>query len=160
MKDVNIYIYTEYSGSMKSGTGKYHVILETTIKDLKGNEIPWTNEDGKNKNPIMGFVGNTTKNRLDLIALKEALSHMTQKSRITIYTTSEYIAGAFIQGWPFKWAGNGYKRKGKTIKHADLWKNIIEQVEKHDVTFIPVKSTSYMRAQAIELRNFEEKGEK
>lgn len=157
MKDVNIYIYTKYYGSLKSGTGIYHVILETTIKDCDGNEIPWTNMDGEKKIPIVGCKTNITKNRLDLIALNEALSHMRKKNRLTIYTTSDYIAGAFAQGWPDKWAKNDFKKKDKPIKHADLWKSIMEQIEKHDVTVIKADSTPYMKAQAVELKNFREK---
>lgn len=157
MKDVNIYIYTEYSGSLKSGTGIYHVILETTIKDCDGNEITWTNMDGEKKIPIMGCKTDITKNRLELIALNEALSHMRSRNRITIYTTSDYIAGALIQGWPDKWAGNDFKKKGKPIKHADLWKSIMEQMKSHDVTVIKADRTPYMKTQAVDLRKFKEK---
>ena len=157
MKDVNIYIYTEYTGNMKSGTGKYHVILETTIQDKKGKTIPWTNVDGRNPKPIIGFEDNITKNRLELLALKESLEHMVKPSRIIIHTSSEYVVNAFIQGWPDKWAKNGFKSGKKEIKHADLWRKVIEQTEQHDVTFMKAATTPYMKAQALELKNFKGK---
>lgn len=153
MKDVNIYIYTEYEGSLKSGTGKYHVILETTIQDQKGKTIPWTNMDGKNPIPIMGAVENITKNRLELLALDSALSYLNKRSaRVIIHTASEYITGAFAQDWTDKWERNNYKSKGKAIKHADLWKSIIEKVNKYDVTFMQSAATSYTKMQENELK--------
>lgn len=156
MKDVNIYIYTEYSGSLKSGSGKYHVILETAIEDKNGNTIPYTNEDGKTPKPVMGMVKDTTKNRLELLALKEALSHMTKPSRIIIHTASEYITGAFINGWPEAWESQGYRRKGKPVKHADLWKSIIELSKEHDMTFLLSKQTAYTKIQAMALKKIKE----
>lgn len=156
MKDVNIYIYTEYSGSLKSGLGKYHVILETTIEDGNGNIIPYTNEDKEHPEPVMGMVKSITKNRLDLIALKEALSHMTKPSRITIHMASEYITNAFMNDWPEVWANHGYKRKGKPIKHADLWENIMELSKEHDITFLSEKSTTYTKIQTMALKKIKE----
>lgn len=103
MKDVNIYIYTEYSGSLKSGTGKYHVILETMIT-VDGEEVPWTTPD-------IDILEDVTRNRLELIALDKALSHMTKPSRITVYTSSDFITGAFAQDWPEKWLQNEISRK-------------------------------------------------
>jgi ribonuclease HI len=152
MKDVNIYICTEYSGSLKSGTGMCHVILETMVKTKKGDE-PATLKEIKTFEDI-------TKNRLELLAIDMALSHLSKRSRITIYTASDYITGAFMQGWPDKWASNDFKKKNMPIKHADLWKSIMEQIKSHDVTVIKADSTTYMKAQAVELRNFKEKSNK
>lgn len=151
MKDVNIYIYTEYSGSMKSGTGKYHVMLETEINDSLGNLILWTNEDSRypeqKQKPIMGCILNITRNKLELVALDEALNHMITPSRIHIYTSSDYIVGAFAQGWPEKWKRNNFQRKGKRIKHAELWKSIIEKIEKHEYSFNKSNRTTYTMIQ-------------
>lgn len=149
MKDVNIYIYTEYSGSLKSGIGKYHVVLETIVKTNKGEE-PATLKD-------MDVLEDITKNRLELLAVDKALSHLSKRSRVIIHTASEYVTGAFIQGWPDKWKSNGFKTKGKPIKHADIWERVVEQVEKHDIAFMKSEKTSYSRAQEIELKNFKEK---
>lgn len=149
MKDVNIYIYTEYTGSLKSGTGKYHVILETMVT-VDGKEIPWTTPD-------IDVLEDITRNRLELVALDKALSHMTKPSRITVYTSSDFITGAFAQDWPEKWQQNDFKKKGKPIKHADLWKSIMEQMEQHDITFMKATTTPYMKVQASELKNFKEK---
>lgn len=156
MKDVRICVHTEYTGSLKSGIGKYHVFLETDIEDKEGNIIPYTNEDGEHSKPIMGIVKGVTKNRLDLLALKEALSHMTKKSRITIHTASEYITNAFLNGWPEAWESQGYKRNGKPVKHADLWQSIMELSREHDITYLYAKKTSYTKIQAMALKKIKE----
>lgn len=149
MKDVNIYIYTEYSGNLKSGTGKYHVILEILAKTKKGEEPATVKE--------MDVIKDITKNRVELLAIVKALNHMTKSSRIIVHTTSEYVVNAFIQGWPDKWARNGFKSGKKEIKHADLWKSVVEQTEKHDITFMKAMTTPYMKAQALELKKFKGK---
>lgn len=148
MKDVNIYIYTEYTGSLKSGTGKYHVILETMVKTNKGEELATLKD--------LGVCEDITKNRLELLAVDKALSHLSKKSRVIIHTTSDYVVGAFMQSWPDKWARNDYKTKGKPIKHVDLWKSVMDQVEQYDITFMKATTTPYMKAQASELKNFKE----
>lgn len=149
MKDVNIYIYTEYTGNLKSGTGKYHVILESLVK-TKDGEKPATLKE-------MDILENITRNRLELQAAVKGLSHLKVKSRVIIHTTSDYVVGIFTQECLKKWKRNGYKTKGKSVKHADLWKSIAEQMENHDITFAKALTTPYMRAQAVELRNFKKK---
>ena len=146
MKDVNIYIYTEYTGSLKSGTGKYHVILETMVM-AKGQEELYTSKD-------KGIIEEVTRNRLELVALDKALSRMTKPSHITVYTSSDFITSAFVQNWPDKWRKSNFEKKGKPIKHADLWKRILEQIEKHDVVFVHSTHTEYTKAQESELKNY------
>lgn len=152
MWDVNIYIHTEYSGNLKSGSGKYHVILETMVKDRRGEFIPYTNLDNENAEPVQGMLENITKNRLELTALSEALSRMDKPSRITVYTASEYITNAFQNNWPEEWEKNGYKRKDKPIKHSDLWADIMGKKKTHDITFVKRESTSYSKVQAMALK--------
>lgn len=149
MKDINVYIYTEYTGSLKSGTGKYHFILESYVKTKTG-EKPATLKD-------CAICEDITRNKLELLAVKNALSRITEKSRVTIYTSSEYITGIIAMHCLEKWNVSGYRTKGKPVKHADLWKSIAAYMEQHDITFIKSASTSYSKAQAIELRNYQKK---
>lgn len=146
MKDVNIYIYTEFCGNLKSGVGKYHVVLETMVKTNKGEELATLKD--------MDVCESITKNRLELVAVDKALSHLSKKSRVIVHITSDYIVGAFMQDWPEKWARNDYKTRGKQIKHADLWKNVVEQTAQHNITFMKAATTPYMKVQALELKNF------
>ena len=144
MKDVNIYIYTQFHGSLSNGSGKAHVIWETMIKDEKGKEIPFT------KKRQFEFK-DVTKNKLELLALKEALLKMRKKSRITIYMDSQYVVSAISNGWLDTWAESGFIKKGKAIKHADLWRDIETEIEKHEVLLIQGK-TEYTKIQEFELK--------
>ena len=146
MKEVSIYIYTQYKGSLSKGSGKYHIIWETMVKNNNGIEEPFTLK----KNAAFGEV---TKNRLDLLALKEAFDHMKEHCRITIYIDSQYITSAISNGWLDSWAASGFRKKGKEIKHADLWKEILMNMEKHEVLFIPGNKTEYSKIQEFELRD-------
>ncbi len=150
MKEVNIYIYTEHTGPLKSGSGKYHVILETMIMTKKGQE-PYTLS-------LSDVVKDITPNRLNLIALQQAVSHMKKPSRITIYTASEYIVNAFANDWTEKWAVNNYKVRGKAIKHADIWMDIMDKLKEHDITILYAKKTPYTECQRLELKQAFGKG--
>ncbi len=144
MNDVNIYIYTEYSGSLKSGAGKYHIVLESRIETVSG-KILYTILD-------QGACKGITKNRLELVAIDKALKHLKAAGKVTVYTASEYLTGAFKQGWPYKWQKNDYKRNNKPVAHADLWKNIMEKMEQYDITFVFSNTTTYTKWQATELK--------
>lgn len=145
MKEVNIYIYTKYKGSLSKGSGKYHIIWETMIK-RNGKEEPFTLK----KNATFE---NLTRNRLDLLALQEAFSHMKERCRIVIYIDSQYITSAISNGWLDSWAASGFRKKGKEIKHADLWKGILTNMEKHEVLFLPGNKTEYSKLQEFELKD-------
>ena len=146
MKEVSIYIYTQYKGSLSMGSGKYHIIWETMVKNNRDIEVPKTLG-----HPYV--VNNVTKNRLELLALKEAFDHMKERCRITIYIDSQYITSAISNGWLDSWAASGFRKKGKEIKHADLWKEILTNMEKHDVLFLPGNKTEYSKLQEFELKD-------
>lgn len=145
MKDVNIYIHTEYQGSLSKGSGKWHVILECMVKTNRGKEEPATVKE-------MGFESEITKNRLELTALEKALKHLTGKNRVTIYTASDYITSA-LNGWLDKWAGEGFCSKKRPVKHADLWQSVYGIIEQHNITVIKATKTSYTAVQSHELRD-------
>lgn len=144
MKEVNIYIYTEHTGSLKSGSGKYHVVLETTVKTKKGT-APATYK-------LFDFCQEITPNKLELTAFSMAVAHIKEPCRISVYTASEYIVNAFANGWPEKWEANNYKTRGKAIKHADMWMDIMEKIKEHDITILYAKKTPYTECQRIELK--------
>lgn len=90
MKDVNIYICTEYAGSLRSGTGKYHVILEYMAKTPRGEEPATLKE--------IAICEDITRNRLELLALVRGMERLTVPCRICIHTASEYVTGHFTTG--------------------------------------------------------------
>jgi hypothetical protein len=44
-----------------------------------------------------------------------------------------------MQGWVKRWQANGWKRKTQQIKNVDLWVQLLDLCEQHDVEFIWVQ---------------------
>lgn len=149
MKDVNIYIYTEYTGSLRSGTGKYHVILEYMAKTTRGEEPATLKEKA--------ICEDITRNRLELLALVRGLERLTVPCKVCIHTTSEYITGVFHNGWIEKWVQNNFCSKNKSVRHSDLWQNVAEKMKAHEIRVVKENRTPYTGAQRTELKNFKEK---
>ena len=83
----------------------------------------WTaiiNEDGKIKK-ISGSEKNTTNNRMELLAPINALKKTNAKSKITIYTDSQYVKLGITE-WINKWVINNWQTsKKEDVKNKDLW---------------------------------------
>jgi ribonuclease HI len=75
---------------------------------------------------ISGFENQTTNNRMELTAVREALhtiaDHSTRKVLpITVSTDSQYVQKGITE-WIHAWARNGWKTSAKKpVKNADLW---------------------------------------
>jgi ribonuclease HI len=74
----------------------------------------------------VGFEENTTNNRMELTAVREALVRLTTKPRsagapVTLHTDSQYVQKGITQ-WIHTWARNGWKTSGKKpVKNSELW---------------------------------------
>lgn len=108
MKNV-IEIYTDGACQPNPGQGGYGAVLKF---------------DGKIK-ITSGSIANTTNNRAELTAVKEALLMLCGKRNffnVIIYSDSKYIVDAISKNWIVKWQKNDFKNK----KNVDLWKSIIK----------------------------------
>lgn len=77
-------------------------------------------DNGKVKE-IRGHNDHTTNNRMELLAVIEALKNTSKEREITIYTDSKYVMEG-ITSWINKWKSNGWLTAGKkTVKNKDLW---------------------------------------
>ena len=67
----------------------------------------------------------TTNNRMELIAVIEALNHATSMNDdIQIYTDSSYVQKG-IQEWIHNWKKNGWRSSNKKpVKNQDLWQKL------------------------------------
>ncbi len=78
----------------------------------------------------------TTNNRMELLAVIRGLEALkSDKVPVDIYTDSKYVADAINKGWLVNWVKKGFKNK----KNPDLWKQLLPQLEKKNVTFHWVK---------------------
>lgn len=95
---------------------------------------------GERERVITGYEAQTTNNRMELLAVIEALAVMKEPVRATVRTDSAYITNAFNQKWIDDWVRRGWKTADKKpVKNRDLWERLIELTKKHAVDFVKVK---------------------
>ena len=116
-----IIIYTDGSALGNPGRGGYGAILMF----------------GEHKKEISGGFQHTTNNRMELIAVIEALKILKKDGlQITVYSDSQYLVKAVEQGWLNKWMKTNFKG-GK--KNSDLWRQYYTLSKKHNIKFVWVK---------------------
>ena len=82
----------------------------------------------------------TTNNRMELMAAIVALEKLRMPCSVTLYSDSKYLTDAYNEGWVFYWKDHGYRNKsGDPVKNVELWKRLVEQTDRHEVTFVWVK---------------------
>lgn len=90
--------------------------------------------DGEETRLCGGFA-RTTNNRMEITALLEALRSLDETCVVTVVTDSQYVSNSISKGWLAGWAKKGWKDKeGRTRLNADLWKLLLEQLQRHRVT--------------------------
>jgi ribonuclease HI len=122
MKTVEI--YTDGACSGNPGPGGYGAVLR-----YKGKE-----------KEISGGDKNTTNNRMELLAVIEALKLLKEPCNVELYSDSQYVCNAFNLGWVEKWkAKNWMRTKSEPVKNPDLWKELYSLCQTHNVTYNWVK---------------------
>lgn len=91
-----------------------------------------------------GSEYDTTNQRMELIAIREALKYAASirrpHDRIIIYSDSAYAINCYLQNWYIKWLNNGWiNSKGETVANRDLWMDIIPYFDNFWYTFSKVK---------------------
>ena len=100
-----IIIYTDGSCLTNPGNGGWAAIIS---------------QDGKIKK-ITGSEKNTTNNRMELLAPINALKQIDAKSKIEIFTDSQYVKLGITE-WINKWVSNNWQTaKKEDVKNKDLW---------------------------------------
>ncbi len=119
-----IEIYTDGSCLENPGNGGWAAII---------------NDDGKIEK-ISGSEKNTTNNRMELMAPIAALSKITKKKKVQIFTDSQYVKIG-ITNWIHNWIKNNWQTsKKEDVKNKDLWLNLYELTQSHDVEWHWVKA--------------------
>ena len=126
MKKVEI--YTDGACSGNPGPGGWAAIL-TYINNLgKKSEVE-----------VSGYEPKTTNNRMEMLAVINALKKLTHKCEIEIYTDSKYVIEG-ITKWIYNWKLTKFK-DGK-VKNIDLWVELDELRKMHEIKWIWVKGHS------------------
>jgi len=63
---------------------------------------------------------------------------LKESCAVDVYTDSQYVSKAITEGWLKKWKAAGFTKKGG-LKNAEMWKELDELLQKHQVTFHWVK---------------------
>ncbi len=64
------------------------------------------------------------------------LGRLKTKCSVTLYSDSKYLADSMQLGWAENWRAHAWRKKDRNvIANIDLWKQLLQQCEKHDVTF-------------------------
>ena len=96
-------------------------------------------KSGDHEKDIFGGDSQTTNNRMELMAVIEALKTLKNRSRIRLFIDSQYVKNG-INIWISNWKKNGWRTSNKkAVKNVDLWMQLDELVPNHDIEWIWVK---------------------
>ena len=119
-----IKIYTDGACSGNPGNGGWGAVL--LYKD--------------HEKKISGHQKDTTNNRMEMMAVIEALKAVKKsQADIIIYTDSKYVQNG-ITSWIHSWKKNGWKGSNKKpVKNVDLWQDLDLESSKHNIDWQWVK---------------------
>ncbi len=97
---------------------------------------------GATEKELFGGEANTTNNRMELMAVIQALTALTRPCEVMIHTDSQYVMKGMME-WIEGWKAKGWKTSAKQpVKNDDLWKTLDKLVAMHDVDWRWVKGHS------------------
>ena len=97
---------------------------------------------GDNEKELWGGEHNTTNNRMELTAAIEGWKALKRGSLVTLTTDSKYVRNGITQ-WITNWKNKGWRTANKQqVKNQDLWQQLDELSQYHDITWRWVKGHS------------------
>ena len=127
LKAGGILIYTDGGAIDNPGPGGYGVVLR-----YKGH-----------RKELSGGFRRTTNNRMELLACIEGLKALKRRCSVVLYSDSKYVVNGMTKGWAERWQSKGWKLSNEQdVKNADLWQQLIELCQQHDVHFRWVRGHS------------------
>ena len=97
---------------------------------------------GVHEKELYGGESATTNNRMEMMAVIEALESLKRTCTVAIYTDSRYVMDGMTQ-WIHKWKASGWKTAAKKpVKNADLWQRLDDAAIQHTIEWHWVKGHS------------------
>lgn len=121
-------IYSDWWARPNPGAGGYWVVMKYKwiIK-----EFSW-------------FEEYTTNNRMELTGAITGLEKLKTKSKVNLYTDSQYTINGIEKWWAKKWKENNWMRtKSEKVINADLWEKLLNITKQHEVKFNWVKGHNW-----------------
>ena len=123
-----LFAYTDGACSGNPGPGGWGVVMQA--KD--GERVVKERE-------LNGGAGDTTNNRMELMAAISALEALERASDITVVTDSVYVRDGVMK-WMHGWKRNGWRTAAKKpVKNEELWKRLDAAQAGHRVVWEWVK---------------------
>ena len=121
--DCIVEIYTDGACKGNPGAGGWGALLTS----------------GEHTRELYGGEAHTTNNRMELLAVIRALEALKRPCRARVHTDSKYVQLG-ISKWIHGWKKNGWRTADKKpVKNAELWKELDELAQRHDVAWMWVK---------------------
>jgi ribonuclease HI len=118
-KTIRVDIFTDGACSGNPGPGGWAAILRS----------------GKHEREISGGEAATTNNRMELLAVINALKALKQPSTVVVHTDSRYVMDGASK-WMKNWKKNGWKTADKKpVKNEELWRALDEALGAHAVSW-------------------------
>ena len=115
-----ITIHTDGACLGNPGPGGYGIVLQS----------------GTQRGELSGGYRLTTNNRMELMGPIKALQALNQPSHVVLHSDSRYVVDAVKKGWAKKWRANDWMRnKKEQAVNPDLWAQLLELLEEHEVEF-------------------------
>jgi ribonuclease HI len=116
-------IYTDGACSGNPGPGGWGALLRI----------------GDRERELFGGAAQTTNNRMELLAVIEALRALKRPVRARVHTDSQYVQKG-ISEWIHGWKRRGWLTAGRQpVKNVDLWQALDLEAARHKVEWFWVK---------------------
>lgn len=120
----NVVIYTDGACKGNPGPGGWGALLRSA--------------DGSEKELCGGELG-TTNNRMEMMAVIEALAALKRPCAVVLHIDSQYVLKGMTE-WLVGWKAKGWKTAAKQpVKNVDLWQRLDALVASHTIDWRWVK---------------------
>ena len=91
---------------------------------------------------LFGGEAHTTNNRMELTAVIRALEALKRRSTVRLHTDSKYVQQGITE-WIHGWKKRNWRTADKkAVKNEDLWKQLDELAQQHEIEWIWVRGHS------------------
>src|SRR3954468_3817867 len=90
---------------------------------------------GGHRREVSGGYRLTNNNRMEFMAAIAALNALKCPCAVTLYSDARYVVDGVMNGAMRRWRGLGWRRGGAAVPNSDLWDELLDLCERHEVTF-------------------------
>ena len=123
---MRVAIYTDGAAKGNPGKGGYGIVLLS----------------GKLRKELSKGFRLTTNNRMELQVAVEGLKALKRATKVELWTDSQYVRRGITE-WIQNWVKNQWRNAAKKpVKNTDLWQQLLEVTQKHQISWHWVKGHS------------------